>query len=199
MIIFPYFLTDIYFVLQWFLEPLLQVNKIQIALINFPIFKYYRNDKWGRRSSCFPRHDLSSWNHTCSGQRFLLDDSILWYLSWRKRMCLFNNELKYGLNPRNDCSSFHDILDANQTGEALFDILQQWCLRWNDLWYVKTQHGLIIIVDKLNIFCNISRQIQLFLCIYRTGSCGWSAVSTSKETRICLHLVQFCILTFSAK
>ena len=41
------------------------------------------------------------------------------------------------LNYRNDGGSFHNILDANQTGETLFDILQQWCLCWNDLWYVK--------------------------------------------------------------
>ena len=32
MIIFPYFLTDIFFVLQRFSEPLLQVNKIQISV-----------------------------------------------------------------------------------------------------------------------------------------------------------------------
>ena len=42
--------------------------------------------------------------------------------------------VQHDSNPRNDCGSFHNILDANQTGEALFDILQQWCLRWNDLW-----------------------------------------------------------------
>ena len=90
MTIFLYFLTDIFFVLRWFSEPQLQViyllsMHVCVCIINLATLKFFRNDKWGRRSSCFSRDDISSWNQTCSGQRFLVDDSIMWYLKWFRR------------------------------------------------------------------------------------------------------------------